>query len=493
MPAHHNSLSKLLACFLTALSIAVFPCDAAEPVSGTNATATSTTVRAEGSPREALELFGFDQEYWSSFSDAQPLAEAEQQKLIDLLFRLRQFPPGALNVAAIDDADWSEVAREPARYRGDSFHVTGRVKRVAREAVDGAQAQRLQLDAFYRCEMELPEGQRVLVFALAAPSAWKLDAPLDERASFDGLLIKSVPSGESTELVFAAKRVSWHPRGLLGDWGMDVGLFDTLADRTGLSERECFYRLLAAIRRGTQAEIDAAAERELAVLRESLPQLIGDRDLPARQRAAARRALARARLGASDVVPLFNEPERQRGKLLTIRGDALRAIEIRVSDPDVIKRFGIDHYYEVEVATEDSQNHPVVCCVTELPADMPRGEHIQAHVVVNGFFLKSWAYEAGKALDGKATAQPDSARRLLAPILVARSLAYLPPKGAAAETWLGGAIISLLLVAGCAVLWWVSRGDRRAIARARHADRALPDGLALDKWPSASDKPREQP
>ena len=42
-------------------------------------------------------------------------------------------------------------------------------------------------------------------------------------------------------------------------------------------------------------------------------------------------------------------PKSVGGELYTLRGMARRAILIRVDDDDIRTRFGIDHYYEIEV------------------------------------------------------------------------------------------------------------------------------------------------
>ena len=118
-------------------------------------------------------------------------------------------------------------------------------------------------------------------------------------------------------------------------------------------------------------------------------QQADDRALDAARRADARRALDQATSGNSDIVPLFNEPASQRGSLVTLRGDALRAVEIRVDDPDVVERFGIRRYYEVEIVTDDSQNNPLVCCVAELPEGMPLGDDIRAARSRDGLLSQS--------------------------------------------------------------------------------------------------------
>lgn len=92
------------------------------------------------------------------------------------------------------------------------------------------------------------------------------------------------------------------------------------------------------------------------------------------------------------VVPLFNSPETERGKFLQIEGTARRCVRVEVTDPSVQEQYGIDHYYEMWVYPRNAQNHPVVCCVVDLPKRMPVGEEISQHVRVPGVFLQCWIY-----------------------------------------------------------------------------------------------------
>jgi len=157
---------------------------------------------------------------------------------------------------------------------------------------------------------------------------------------------------------------------------------------------------------------------------------------------------------ASDVVPLFNDPASQRGKLVTLRGEALRAVEIRVDDPDIVDRFGIRRYYEMEILTDDSQNNPIVCCVAQLPEGMPLGDNINVGVRVTGFFFKSWAYRLGRS-------KADGNRRQLAPMLIAKTVKRLPgPAGNRHNTILAGALVAALAVAVIVVLY-LRRARRR--------------------------------
>jgi hypothetical protein len=435
------------------------------------------------SPRALFKLFGIDEQFWSGFVDDAPLVESEREKLLRVLFRLRQLSPAALENAPLAEIPFTED--RVAESRGEVVLLAGQAKRVVREELDPALRERLELEAYYRCEIVTDDGLKAVVYALSVPSDWKLDEPLDERCSVRGVFIKRLApppavAGNDPTCLFAARRVAWYPHNVLGDLGMDFGLFDEVRDRTKLTERECFYQMLAGVRRASEQEIDAQARDNIASFRKDLAEKTSSSHLDPRQQFAMRRALARAQRGVSDVVPLFNEPAQQRGKLFVLRGEALRAIEVRVEDPDIVDRFGIDHYYEVEIFTEDSQNHPLVCCVAELPPDMPRGDNIHEKVSICGFFLKSWAYGAQpRASD--AEAKPGApARQLSAPLLIAKTLEWTPASVGSAHGANAAIALAAAIVASIVVLWYVARGVRRAPRSAGQARESLPERISLD-------------
>jgi hypothetical protein len=212
-------------------------------------------------------------------------------------------------------------------------------------------------------------------------------------------------------------------------------------------------------------------------------RLARNRDLPAPQRAAAERALQRARAGASDVAPLFNEPESHRGEFVVVYGEALRAIEIRVEDPQIRRRFHIDRYYEVEIVTPDSQNNPIVCCVAELPPEMPLGESIHESVRVAGFFLKGYAFSTRRT-----ESSPKGERQLqVAPLIVGGTLSIVPtPKFGAPTQSLTLAAGLLVVLAVCgAFMWHIRRSDRQAETQLRLRRETLPEAISLTEQADA--------
>jgi len=288
-------------------------------------------------------------------------------------------------------------------------------------------------------------------------------------------------------LVFVSTRLAWHPDTLLGRLGMDVGLLDTATDQTAISaeERECFYQMLSAVGHAKPDEIEGEAFGELERLKRELPEAIRQMPENSSEQRRARRQLARAQEDLMEVAPLFNNSGAQRGKLFVLSGDARRAIKVRVDDPDVKSRFGIDHYYEVEIFTGDSQNNPVVFCLRAVPEGMPIGEDINERVRIAGFFLKSWGYRtAASGKDAKAQKQ-------LAPLLVGRQPEWFAKHSH--DSLAGYVLLGLMIPGTIGIMFWawrLSRSDRAhfdlAAARAHNAAHAEP-AVNLNKLEFPSD------
>ncbi len=452
-------------------------------------------------PREFLALYDIDEQKLATFHDNQPLDAPQRELMLKLLLHLQRYPLTAIDEFSQSPDAVAGIVGDLNEARGRLFTLTGQVTRVTPIKLDAADAERLQFGKYYRCRFETKSGQSAVICTLAVPDGWKRDAAIDHRASARAMFLKLLPRPDSAPndreaerdaainsdadtvpegaeatapvLLFVARRVGWHPDTVLGRLGMDVGLLDDVADREGLAERECFYQLLAAVRRANETALEQEARDQLAREATQLRRQADDSKLKPAQRAAARRALEQAEQGSSDVVPLFNDPTSRRGALVTLRGEALRAVEVRVDDPDVVRRFGIRRYYEVEMLTGDSQNNPIVCCVVQLPDGMPLGDNISVGVRVTGFFLKSWAYRLGRP--GQATD-----RRQLAPLVIAKTLTRLPQPEVIGSGNVVAAVLAVALLGALVVVWRLRRADQRALEAARLARLELPDRLSFD-------------
>ena len=392
--------------------------------------------------------------------------------------------------------------------------MSGRVHEVTRHELSIADARRLDMPAWFGCELELDGGVPATLVAARVPDAWLEMSDLDQPASAAALFVKRLPDGGADRgLLLVCDEVAWYPtaalepyvsfgEAVLGTLGMDVGLLDQVRNRRPIldTERDAFYSMLEAVGtaavsqliRFAQQDLGAVGERwaveakRLTAEAETRSRELLEREL-LKQARLAKEVVRRADEGRYSVAPLFNDPDGQVGRLGVYDGMARRRCAWKSAPrrtarrSDVMRRFGIDHYYEMEVFTDDSQNYPLVFCLRELPAGFPTGGTIQEPVRVAGFFFKSWLYQTRKpatGTDGGAEAGVPQ----FAPLLVGRAPIWLQP-AAAGGRWPELAMAGLFVLAVAAVwglIWWYARGDRR-FDRSVLAERFnLPEGQSLD-------------
>jgi len=115
------------------------------------------------------------------------------------------------------------------------------------------------------------------------------------------------------------------------------------------------------------------------------------------------------------VTDLFNRPQETRGKPVLLHGTAKRVILTPVTDSETPSLFGIDHYYQVYLFTEQSRGNPIVVCVRSLPEGMPVGSasDFAQPITVAAVPYKLWIYETREGPH-------------YAPVLVGRSLVWHP-------------------------------------------------------------------
>ena len=425
---------------LTLLIGLIAACIAA-PLSAADTAPASSPSEPAVDARGLMRLGGIGPDAWARFQDGPPMTNPERETLQKILFRLAGLPIDQLEHLAGPSIDWKRLLADPSAYRGDLVRLEGQVRSVDVIPLPKPWADRFGLRQCYRVEMVLDQSQQpVVVFARKVPKSWLAGRSLDQPGGAWAMFVKLENDKDGLPRpVFAAPRLAWYPKDrLLGQLGMDASLLDDLVDRKPLRgrERECFYQALAAAARAEPGQLEKAAGAPCSV------------------------------------VPLFNEPASQRGKLVALAGTARRVLRVRVDQPDVQRRLGIDHYYEIYLYTGDSQSNPLVICVTRLPEGMPTGDgpDYAEPVSVAGFFLKSWAYPSGRKAepDRKDQAQPLQ----LAPLLVGREPVRLESSHhGASPIWglVGGGLFVLVLL----VIWlWLlktARADRR-IHRAADKD-----------------------
>lgn len=413
------------------------------------------------SPREVFRLYDMDDPYFGGFVEDEPFTDEEWLKLWKTLLRVTEFRQVDVERWARHGDEWPFLLQDPIRYRAEMFEIRGQARRVSRMALDDATRARFNFAQIFRVDVLAQDGTDVVVFTPTVPNGWPRDVAIDEPISCFGVLVKRMIEAEGKpRLVFVAPRVAWHPKTMLGKLGMDEGLFDTVRHRRPLSagERACFYQLLAAAGRMKPYQLEAEAYAQLMRLAENLERnksaYSGDR----KRKAVIERQLARARERRDYVVPLFNEPDANTGKLVVFEGDARRCVEIRVDDPDIVERFGIRRYYEIAMFTDDSQGNPLIFCVLELPEAMPVGEDVFQRVRIAGFFLKSWEYPQGKRPGD--TVPPGKVSRQLAPLVLGRDARLIVQTQSMGDYLMGAVVVSGIVAAMLAILWAAFRTGR---------------------------------
>jgi hypothetical protein len=344
------------------------------------------------------------------------------------LYAMRRFELVQIDRWQRNEVTPRDVTAAPEKFRGQIVSWTGTLVRLSRHEPPAETAERFDLPVYYRCELDVgADRDRAIIYALAVPKAWQAGGEFSERVGVKGLMILLAGGDGASSPVLAARRIAWYPETPLGGLEMDVGLFDEISSRPSLTveDRECFYQLLAAVgRAGTN-------------------QLL--RAVPNENRNAS-------------VEPLFNRPESQRGRLVELTGTAKQAVLRRVEDADIVARFGIDHYYELQVFTADSQDNPLTVCVRELPRGFPTGERIIEPVRIAGFFFKRWGYRTSETVE---QAKPGTISKHLAPLLIGREPVWQQPQPA--DQRFANGVFLVLFVVLTVVLWLVvsrlSRSD----------------------------------
>jgi hypothetical protein len=452
--------------------------------------------------RAMLELFGIGRPQLDQFVDGRRLQSQEEELLRKILYRLAQAGPDKLHAWQRGGADWADVAARPTHYRAEVLQLAGRAREVQRVALSEEQAARLGYAHYYCVSLELgPTLPTAIIYACAAPEAWAREAELNEPAGCPALLLKAGAAVDGQpELIFAAERVAWYPdrvveeKGiaashvLLGRLGMDVGLFDEVrkTNRRPLEaeDRECFYQLLAATGRTTSDELFPQASR-------------------------------------LELKQLLTQPEQQHGRLVDLRGTALRVQKIAVESEAVRRRFGIDHYYEVDVlvplgdeairleatgagSSEQTlpaadqrrmrgpsregqrprgplfeNSFPITCCTLHLPPGFPQEENLRQPVHLAGFYFKLWAYRS------EYVSAFDSRLRQPSPLFIAATprLVRASPPGTL-WSWVGGVLLAVLLGGVVLTFWRMHRSDREYLRRARRRRES-------EAWGARPDTPSE--
>ncbi len=428
------------------------------------------------SPRELLHLFSIDDSQLAVFVDGEPLGARDEETILSILYRLPRFPLNDLQRWAKPSEELAAVAANPGSHRADAFLLRGRTMNIERVEILPETAEHLEFDHYYRVMASLDGRPDVAVLCVREiPEAWLRDGAGNQPISAIGLFLKQGRvSDDRTEYVFATPRVAWLPdqsdaaRGItpdqtyLASLGMDIGLFDDVRrlHRKPLSQgdREAFYQLLAAVGNSNRDEFRARVLEDV------------------------------------DLASLLPTPATQHGRLMLVRGTARRALRIRVDDADVQERFGMDHYYQLDVFIPlgdqvvrlGSRDHeesptftntfPVTVCVLRLPPGLPEGADISTEVTIPASFFKLWAYRS------RFVSAFDQHQLQVSPMFMGVEPHVVSPATAGNSYFgIGVAIVFVALVAvAWFMLWRASRSDSRFQRKVLGPRYELPPGQSLN-------------
>ncbi|MEX2176677.1 MAG: hypothetical protein WD872_20085 [Pirellulaceae bacterium] len=421
-------------------------------------------LRPPASPREILERYDIGPSQLDSFVQGQPLGPGEEDVLAKILFRFSRLGLDNIQRWTKKNVAWDQLAAAPNDYRAEFFSLRGRVTRVEEHPLLPELAELLEFDRYYRVTLELDDAPyQALICTRQVPEAWAVGQTIDQPAAADGLFLK-LGGGEGTaaQLIFAAGRVAWLPdrpqpqqfvgpdQIALAGLGFDVGLFDDVRQGNGQgllgTDREAFYQLLAALGRADESGQTLAKGKPL------------------------------------NVVPLIEKPQEHHGDFLVVQGIARRITKIPVSDADVRRRFGIDHYYEIDLfvplgdktlrfgkpaAGEQApvfrNSFPVTLVARKLPPGVPEGDNLAEPLRAEAVFFKLWAF--------RSTYMSQFDRPQPAPLVIGfePQIVQLSSPSYWISNALVGAALGMALVVIVVVFFWYRGSDGHDRAARRNA------------------------
>jgi hypothetical protein len=170
-----------------------------------------------------------------------------------------------------------------------------------------------------------------------------------------------------------------------------------------------------------------------------------------RAAALGQQSLERASAGTVDFAVLMDDPDRFRGRPVTVEGELKGLTPVPVAGNE----HGIDTVWEGWIFNSNSWPNPWCVRVLSVPEGIPQGSRLppSVRVRVTGYFFKKYGYASEGGFHK-------------APLLIAKQLEWLrsEPQAAAPLPGLGAWLlgVAVLVAAGLAVMVWRFRvSDRR--------------------------------
>ncbi|MGI8980527.1 MAG: hypothetical protein ACR2FY_14965 [Pirellulaceae bacterium] len=436
--------------------------------------------RPPGSALEILRKFDIGDSQLGNFFSGYSLGPAEEEVLTKILYRWSRLGQENVESWRQKGVTWDQVVAAPAEHRGEIHHFRGRAKLASKIMLWPEAAERLEFDHYFVATVKIEDSPSVaLIYARFLPTAWKLDAEIDEPVSVDGMFLKvGDAAAEPPPLIFAAERIAWHPdkpnpevhigpdQVALAQAGVDWGLYEVVKAENGRGiggpDREPFYQTMAVI----------AGEKgpKLAVPANSV-----------------------------DIPLLLQKAETVLGGRMKVRGIAQRITKVTVTAEDIRQRFGIDHYYEIGISValdkpmkvaksaQDKEallyanNFPVTLLVPRLPDNLREGENVHDEIAADATFYKLWTYQSSYASQKN--------KRQAAPLLMASEVRLIQ-RGNPLSGFSSAIATTAMLLAGGTffiVYWWFRLSDRKT--RAGRSASNIHDALRQGAAQASSEKP----
>lgn len=409
--------------------------------------------------------------------------------------------------------EYAQLIDQPDAYRGTAVTVVGIARQIEKQT---PAANHLGLQAYFRVIIEPHHGVRwpIIVYCLELPATLSEGHQLSVDVKATGLFFKKLsyrwqnglgtapvilakdiqpvqvftdhtsvtlePSGptydqrkpisastslESNAPLFSAPEDPSLGRSVLSQIGVDLETLKQIENRGRIraKEKDVFYKILAAMERINERELIGIALNNLRIVRAEWEHRLKTSKTKTDE-LLAREVLRRTDEGYYSVAPLFNDPQDHIGRLFVFDGTARRAIQVEVTSEAVREVFNLDHYYEIDMFTSDSQNYPLVFCVRELPEKFPLGSSLHVPVRIAGFFFKDWLYRSQRPIeDQQKFGSPTGGRAQYAPLLIGRAPVMLALSGdhESVSQYVLAGLFALTLAGVWLAAIYVSRGDRR--------------------------------
>ena len=182
---------------------------------------------------------------------------------------------------------------------------------------------------------------------------------------------------------------------------------------------------------------------------------------------------------------ILTRPETQHGTVHRIRAQARRITRVVVTDKDIVARYGIKYYYQIDgalplglttVTTGKKQQakrlkytntYPATFCVRELPTRLAAidrrlssgqstTENLNETIILNGWFFKLWSYRS-RFTEAYSENMPQVSPMFLA----ARPRLPLPKPGSAIPGLIGGSLFVVAIGIVWFLLWRSARREPR--------------------------------